>query len=151
MGAATCPRCGAPPWSKTAAFQAPDDVCCWAAGQRSENAYDSCARRMSAQLAAAERERRGIAEAWRTWAAYWLLRARQAWERQGWEDGPSEAETHEDIIAVLDWLDCDAGTDDPEHIKEAARLLALDVSHAPPGTTRFKIADLVARARRQGT
>ncbi len=46
-----CPRCRAPVGNKdVAAFEGWPDVCYWAAGQRSEAAYDGCARR-AGQLA----------------------------------------------------------------------------------------------------
>jgi transcriptional regulator with XRE-family HTH domain len=49
---ATCPRCRAPVGSSdTAAIKGSREVCYWAAGQRSEAAYDECARRAGAQVA----------------------------------------------------------------------------------------------------
>lgn len=65
----------------------------------------------------------------RSFTAYWLLRARKAWEREGWEEGPSEAETQRSIVAVLGNLECDEGTEDEAQVRAARAVLALKMPH----------------------
>jgi hypothetical protein len=54
----------------------------------------------------------------------WLIRARLALYREGWEEGMSVRETTEALSAVLSNLGCDDGTERPADIAATKRLLA---------------------------
>jgi hypothetical protein len=66
------------------------------------------------------------------WCAAWLIRARLAIYRDGWEEGMSEFEAADALTNVLANLGCDDGTGDPAQIAEHARLLAVPVTYSPP-------------------
>jgi hypothetical protein len=71
----------------------------------------------------------------RDWCAAWLLRARDALYREGWEEGMSEGEMVDALTAVLFNLGCDEGTEDAAQVAEAARLRALPIEYSSPKST----------------
>ena len=83
-------------------------------------------------LDALEEARRESAAAY-DFAAYWILRAREAVYRQGWEEGPSSKETSEGLTDALFNLGCDPGSERPEDIAYAKRLLKRPPSCHPSG------------------
>ena len=58
----------------------------------------------------ADREREALVKAERDLLLYWLLRAHRSGHREGWQDGPSVAETMEGIHDLL----CNMGYDPTE-------------------------------------
>lgn len=66
------------------------------------------------------------------WCAGWLIRARLAIYREGWEEGMSAGETSEALACVLFNLGCDDGTRRPHDIAEVKRLLAMKPAYKPP-------------------
>lgn len=101
--------------------------------------------RLTADIAA-EREQREVASRERDLLRYWLLRLFLAANREGWEDGPSEAETRSAIADVLANHDAD-----PHNPKEAEAVLAAGAEyHTGPGAARTRDdAATVAGARQK--
>lgn len=69
------------------------------------------------------------------WCKAWLIRARLAIYREGWEEGMSEKETADALTSVLFNLRCDDGSGRPFDIAETKRLLAMTVTYCPPECT----------------
>lgn len=88
-------------------------------------------RDLSAERAAHERTK-AEAAVMRDWCAGWLIRARLAVYREGWEEGMSAGETTDALTSVLANLGCDDGTEQPHDVAETKRLLAMPVTYSPP-------------------
>lgn len=81
----------------------------------------------------------------------WLLRARMAIDRQGWEEGTSAEETSDAVVSVLFNLGIDTGTERPADVEESARLLALPIAYALPSDVEVaELADDEPRDRPGG-
>jgi len=85
-------------------------------------------------------------EALRDWCAAWLIRARMALYREGWEPGMTSSEAADALTSVLFNLGCDAGTERPHDIAEEKRLLAMPIRYSPPDGVRGRKRD-AARGR----
>ncbi len=91
--------------------------------------------------------------AMRDWVAGWLVRARLALYREGWEEGMSYKEMTDALTAVLFNLGCDDGSERPADVAETKRLLAMKPSYHLPidGDDLLKtLADEAAALRESG-
>lgn len=66
------------------------------------------------------------------WCKAWLIRARLAVYREGWEEGMSADEAADALTSVLANLGCDDGTERHDDIAETKRLLAMPITYKPP-------------------